>query len=208
MLKQFLDRLWTGGTSDSDLYAIVAQEIASGDLDVGLWTKANATSDGAKEKAEARYIEMRVSVLRRMRPAMERQRQAAHVALLAAQSYQREMEKRNTVAFREKERQKTPEYIRQKIYDLYESPGAMLRRRRRRLITATFPIATMVIIDVVIARSDGNPSQSFSGWVLLNSIMAIFFFSIWLAITSEKFGRLSALRADLDVLQKQRAGLK
>ena len=48
MLKQFFDRLWSGGTSPegADIYAAVHQEISSGHLNAGLWTKALAASNG------------------------------------------------------------------------------------------------------------------------------------------------------------------
>ena len=73
MLKQLLDRAWSGGTSphDSEIYALIHKELSSGGMDAGLWTKAIAVSDGNNEKAKSRYIEMRANALRKARKQVQ-----------------------------------------------------------------------------------------------------------------------------------------
>jgi len=57
-------------TTDKELYAIAAREVAQGTIDQGLWGKAFADSAGQKPAAEALYLKMRVSELRRHRASM------------------------------------------------------------------------------------------------------------------------------------------
>lgn len=65
-------------TSDNDkrLYAAVAEEIAQGVVDPGIWTKAFAQSGGGEPATKALYIEIRVSELRE---EIMREREAAEV---------------------------------------------------------------------------------------------------------------------------------
>ena len=69
MLKQMIDRIWSGGNSphDSEIYAQIHSELSSGLKDPGLWTKAMAVSDGNANKTMSRYIEMRANTLRQER---------------------------------------------------------------------------------------------------------------------------------------------
>lgn len=64
ILKQLIDRVWSGGTSphDSEIYALIHKELSSGAMDAGLWTKATAVSDGNTDRAKSRYIEMRANI--------------------------------------------------------------------------------------------------------------------------------------------------
>ncbi len=69
MLKQMIDRIWSGGNSphDSEIYAQIHSELSAGIKDPGLWTKAMAVSDGNANKTMSRYIEMRANTLRQER---------------------------------------------------------------------------------------------------------------------------------------------
>ena len=49
---------------DDQLYDIVAKEIRSGTLVDGLYTRAFAEANGDKDKAQAKYIKLRVAQLR------------------------------------------------------------------------------------------------------------------------------------------------
>ena len=49
---------------DDQLYDIVAKEIRSGTLVDGLYTRAFADANGDKDKAQAKYIKLRVAQLR------------------------------------------------------------------------------------------------------------------------------------------------
>ena len=49
---------------DDQLYDIVAKEIRSGALVDGLYTRAFAEANGDKDKAQAKYIKLRVAQLR------------------------------------------------------------------------------------------------------------------------------------------------
>ena len=44
---------------DRDFYAQVAHELATGNLDSGLWAMALSEADGLEEKAKARYLKLR-----------------------------------------------------------------------------------------------------------------------------------------------------
>jgi hypothetical protein len=55
---------------EEGLYGIVANEIANGTISQGLFAKALAASDGDAQKAKARYIKLRVDMLRTQGAAM------------------------------------------------------------------------------------------------------------------------------------------
>lgn len=60
---------------DKDLYAIVGQEVANGDIDTGLWTKAVANSGGNDAQAKSLYLKMRVLDLSNQRDTQQKQLQ-------------------------------------------------------------------------------------------------------------------------------------
>ena len=49
-----------GKEAEYKLYEMVSNEIASGEKDVGVWTKAFSMSNGNEQMAEAKYIELMV----------------------------------------------------------------------------------------------------------------------------------------------------
>jgi DNA-directed RNA polymerase subunit RPC12/RpoP len=51
-------------SEDDSLYAQVANEIAQGKLDAGMWAKAIAHSDGSENSAKSFYIRFRVSQMK------------------------------------------------------------------------------------------------------------------------------------------------
>lgn len=54
-------------SSDADVYAAVATEMESSNLDRGLWTKALALADGNEQIATANYIKLRVNQIKNQR---------------------------------------------------------------------------------------------------------------------------------------------
>lgn len=77
MFDTITDKIRNAGVSinDKELYAQVANEIARGTLDPGLWTKAFADSRGDKKQAEVLYIRMRVADIAAQRKRLEHHRQ-------------------------------------------------------------------------------------------------------------------------------------
>ena len=65
ILKTVREALFGPDTSDTEYYSYVAQEISSGFIDDGLWTRALAETQYDERKARARYITLRVSVIMR-----------------------------------------------------------------------------------------------------------------------------------------------
>ncbi len=49
-----------GKEAEYKLYEMVSNEIASGEKDIGVWTKAFSMSNGNEQMAEAKYIELMV----------------------------------------------------------------------------------------------------------------------------------------------------
>ena len=150
MLKQFFDRLWSGGTSPegADIYAAVHQEISSGNLNAGLWTKALAASNGDIERAKSRYIEMRANVLR------DERRQSLASARKVKQA-QRNAERVEAVR---QELLSDENALSQRLWDKYTSPDALKRQRRKRIISG------LVLAVALLALF---PYHELSAWYLL-----------------------------------------
>lgn len=200
MLKQFLDRVWSGGTSphDSELYAIVHQELSSGRMDAGLWTKATAISDGNTEKAKSRYIEMRVNALRAERKSMKE---------FARQIQNEQQRIENTHAQAEGERRRLEEIKRQlltrekalsrSLWEKFTSPAAVQRIMKRRRVSATMLLAAILILFWLV---DDKPAS------LNNLLFALIGFGlplalIWVLINAH-WGR-TELKSQLDRVRKE-----
>ena len=164
MLKQFFDRLWSGGTSPegADIYAAVHQEISSGHLNAGLWTKALAASNGDIERAKSRYIEMRANVLR------DERRQSLASARKVKQA-QRNAERVEAVR---QELLSDENALSQRLWDKYTSPDALKRQRRKRIISG------LVLAVALLALF---PYHELSAWYLL--FFAVGVLCIWLVVT-------------------------
>ena len=65
ILKTVREAPFGPDTSDTEYFSYVAQEISSGFIDDGLWTRALAETQYDERKARARYITLRVSVIMR-----------------------------------------------------------------------------------------------------------------------------------------------
>lgn len=127
VLKNLIGRVWSGGTADSSLYGLVAQEIADQRLDVGLWAKAFAAADGNAERAKARYLDLRVQALKEQRRAAERiasqqRRQLEHdqVRLQKAEAIAGQIGS-----------------LQAQLWNLHDSPEAKRAQHSRRRVTAT-----------------------------------------------------------------------
>ena len=183
MLKQFFDRLWSGGTSpeDADIYAAVHQEISSGHLNVGLWTKALAASNGDIECAKSRYIEMRANVLR------DERRQSLASARKVKQA-QRNAERVEAV---QQELLSDVNALSQRLWDKYMSPGALRRQRRKKIISG------LVLAVALLALF---PYRALSVWHLLIFATGVYF--IWRIVTyqwgrSELVSKIEGVRNSL-----------
>ena len=132
MLKQLLDRAWSGGTSphDSEIYALIHKELSSGGMDAGLWTKAIAVSDGNNEKAKSRYIEMRANALRKARKQVQdfaKQTQREQRAIERQNAEQERLRQElNSLKHREAS-------IDSKLWREFTSPDAKKRKRKKQL---------------------------------------------------------------------------
>ena len=164
MLKQFFDRLWSGGTSpeDADIYAEVHQEISSGHLNAGLWTKALAASSGDIERAKSRYIEMRANVLKSKR------RESAASARKVKQA-QRHAERFEAIR---QELLSNEQALSQQLWDKYNSSDALKRQRRKKIISG------FVLAVALLALF---PYRSLSVWHLLIAAIGVYF--IWRTVT-------------------------
>jgi len=85
-------------SGDEHLYAKVADELESGDLDKGIWTKALAENEFDEAKAKADYVETRVSQMKGA-IALEAERKAAEQARLAAETERHRKEVVKEAAF-------------------------------------------------------------------------------------------------------------
>lgn len=153
VIKQFLQRVWAGGTADSELYEMVASEIASERMDVGLWTKACAATEGDLQKAKARYIELRVSDLRLARRALERQSQQEQRLLQSEAARQGKLAQINSQVAS----------VQQQMWELHDSPEA--KRRRKSL----HRISTIVVTLLAI------PGLGWS-WIKAHEVLGVFLF--------------------------------
>ena len=132
MLKQLLDRAWSGGTSphDSEIYALIHKELSSGGMDAGLWTKAIAVSDGNNEKAKSRYIEMRANALRKARKQVQDFAKQTQREQRAIERQNAEQERLRQELNSLKQREAS---IDSKLWREFTSPDAKKRRRKKQL---------------------------------------------------------------------------
>ena len=132
MLKQMIDRVWSGGTSphDSEIYELIHKELSAGTMDAGLWTKATAVSDGNAEKAKARYIEMRANALRNERKKLLEFAKQAQRAQREVEKHNAEREKRYAELQSLKSRETS---IRSKLWLEFTSPEAKKAKRKKQL---------------------------------------------------------------------------
>ena len=132
MLKQLLDRAWSGGTSphDSEIYALIHKELSSGGMDAGLWTKAIAVSDGNNEKAKSRYIEMRANALRKARKQVQDFAKQTQREQRAIERQNAEQERLRQELNSLKQREAS---IDSKLWHEFTSPDAKKRKRKKQL---------------------------------------------------------------------------
>ena len=132
MLKQLLDRAWSGGTSphDSEIYALIHKELSSGGMDAGLWTKAIAVSDGNNEKAKSRYIEMRANALRKARKQVQDFAKQTQREQRAIERQNAEQERLRQELNSLKQREAS---IDSKSWREFTSPDAKKRKRKKQL---------------------------------------------------------------------------
>lgn len=132
MLKQLLDRAWSGGTSphDSEIYALIHKELSSGGMDAGLWTKAIAVSDGNNEKAKSRYIEMRANALRKARKQVQDFAKQTQREQRAIERQNAEQERLRQELNSLKQREAS---IDSKLWREFTSPDAKKRKREKQL---------------------------------------------------------------------------
>lgn len=169
MLKQFFDRLWSGGTSpeDLDIYGAVHKEISSGDLNAGLWTKALAASNGDIEHAKSHYIEMRAHLLRG-----ERRR-----SLASARKVKQAQRNAKRVEAVKQELLSDENALSQRLWDKYISPDALRRQRRKKIISG------LVLAVALLALF---PYRALSVWHLIIVTIGVYF--IWW-IVNYQWGR-------------------
>ena len=132
MLKQHIDRAWSGGTSphDSEIYALIHKELSSGGMDAGLWTKAIAVSDGNNEKAKSRYIEMRANALRKARKQVQDFAKQTQREQRAIERQNAEQERLRQELNSLKQREAS---IDSKLWREFTSPDAKKRKRKKQL---------------------------------------------------------------------------
>ncbi len=153
MLKQMIDRIWSGGTSpdDAEVYAFIHSELSSGRMDPGLWTKALALSDGSTDKAKSRYIEMRANFLRQERRKL----------LEIAKQTHRESQRAEKLAVEQERRSRELQYLEAEKTNLllqrwekFDSPKAKNAKRRRSLRNTAIYVAFCGV--VYMAWSDNE----------------------------------------------------
>lgn len=188
MLKQFLDRVWTGGTSphDSEIYALIHKELSSGAMDPGLWTKAIAASDGTSEKAKYRYIEMRANVLRGERKQFLEFAKQAQRQKLTLEKQCAEQERRTVELQSLKSRE---ELVQNQLWTRFKSPDAKKKRRKRQITITLFYLAVSTIIYYLI------PHKGVAVPII------IFGFLFWLAIIAA-YGK-SGLEKELGDIRRR-----
>jgi hypothetical protein len=68
-------------SGDEHLYAKVAEELESGTMDKGIWTKALSQNEFDEAKAKADYVEIRVAQMKEALAEQEREEAAEAAAL-------------------------------------------------------------------------------------------------------------------------------
>ena len=171
MLKQLLDRAWSGGTSphDSEIYALIHKELSSGGMDAGLWTKAIAVSDGNNEKAKSRYIEMRANALRKARKQVQDFAKQTQREQRAIERQNAEQERLRQELNSLKQREAS---IDSKLWRDFTSPDAKKRKRKKQLRNTVVFIA--LSLGIYFLSTD-------EGLAILAITFAFFFWILSLA---------------------------
>ena len=171
MLKQLLDRAWSGGTSphDSEIYALIHKELSSGGMDAGLWTKAIAVSDGNNEKAKSRYIEMRANALRKARKQVQDFAKQTQREQRAIERQNAEQERLRQELNSLKQREAS---IDSKLWREFTSPDAKKRKRKKQLRNTVVFIA--LSLGIYFLSTD-------EGLAILATTFAFFFWILSLA---------------------------
>ena len=171
MLKQLLDRAWSGGTSphDSEIYALIHKELSSGGMDAGLWTKAIAVSDGNNEKAKSRYIEMRANALRKARKQVQDFAKQTQREQRAIERQNAEQERLRQELNSLKQREAS---IDSKLWREFTSPDAKKRKRKKQLRNTVVFIA--LSLGIYFLSTD-------EGLAILAITFAFFFWILSLA---------------------------
>ena len=171
MLKQLLDRAWSGGTSphDSEIYALIHKELSSGGMDAGLWTKAIAVSDGNNEKAKSRYIELRANALRKARKQVQDFAKQTQREQRAIERQNAEQERLRQELNSLKQREAS---IDSKLWREFTSPDAKKRKRKKQLRNTVVFIA--LSLGIYFLSTD-------EGLAILAITFAFFFWILSLA---------------------------
>lgn len=171
MLKQLIDRAWSGGTSphDSEIYALIHKELSSGGMDAGLWTKAIAVSDGNNEKAKSRYIEMRANALRKARKQVQDFAKQTQREQRAIERQNAEQERLRQELNSLKQREAS---IDSKLWREFTSPDAKKRKRKKQLRNTVVFIA--LSLGIYFLSTD-------EGLAILAITFAFFFWILSLA---------------------------
>ena len=154
MLKQLIDRLWSGGTShhDSEIYALIHNELSSGAVDVGVWTKATAVSDGNTNKAKSRYIEMRANVLRNERNQLQ---EFAKRALRQQQAIEKKNAEQERIFQELQSLSQREAAIQNKMWLQLTSPEAKKAKRKKQLrntlIFAIVSVGSYLLLEEGVA---------------------------------------------------------
>jgi len=185
MLKKLLDQVWTGGSSDSELYAMVAAELASGSMDIGLWTKAVAISDGVTDKAKARYIEMRVRAIR--------------AELANARRIEKEAQRLEDANQRRQQLMQEERQLSREIHDRFESPTVRAKYRRRERVTGIFFLALTIVLPLALWVM--APGREFYAPLALMLVLILVFGMIW-GVVNADYGRVE-LESRLERVQRE-----
>lgn len=153
MLKQMIDRIWSGGNSphDSEIYAQIHNELSSGQMDPGLWTKATAVSDGNADKAKSRYIEMRANALRQERKELLALAKSNHCETLRVQNVAIEQERwsREVQQLRSEEARLIGQ-----LWIRFYSPEAKRIKRNKNLINTVIYAAFCVLFYIIWSENE------------------------------------------------------
>jgi hypothetical protein len=196
MIKQMIDRIWSGGTSpqDSDIYALIHEELSTGQMDTGLWTKATAVSDGNTAKAKSRYIEMRANAIR----AERKERQLLERQVMQDQlRYEKYNAKMQRIHNELNELQAEESRIESQIWCKFESPeglAAAKKNNRKRLLVKAF-IFLALLLTAYLLSSD--VIVSIGGMIVISPL--------WLLRSgqdeeAELKGKLSTVRSKIQLL--------
>ena len=195
MLKQMIERIWSGGNSPdgSDIYALIHNELTSNQIDPGLWTKAMAVSDGNTDKAKSRYIEMRANAIRNERNKLLELAERAHVENLRLEKASVEKEIRSQELMSLK---KAESSLMRKLQTRFDSPDAKRRKRNRN-----------ILYTIIYAGLCGLSALVVSQWradEVIFILTIIIGFGVWLMslATYGRYGLISQLHRVKEKIEK------